>query len=155
MNIELLSNSQQETEQIAALVAPLIRLGETIILDGDLGTGKTHFVKGFAAALGSVDEVTSPTFSIANFYRANDCDILHVDLYRIETAEEFDDLGLDDYIPNMITLVEWGKKFADHLENFLTITFTREDDEHRRIVIEGAPHLTWDMEKQLEPFIVC
>ena len=117
------SNSEAETRAIARKLARYFHSGDVIILDGDLGAGKTYFVKGFSDGFHSIDLVSSPTFSIANFYGTTAVDILHIDLYRISTVEEFNDLGLQDYFNQSIVLVEWGKKFASFFEDYLLISF--------------------------------
>jgi tRNA threonylcarbamoyladenosine biosynthesis protein TsaE len=136
---QVISSSEEETREIAAILSPLFRAGDMIVLDGELGAGKTRFVKGFAAARGSADPVTSPTFSIANFYRAATGEILHVDLYRVETPGEYADLGLADYFPRAVVLVEWGLKFPAYLEDHLLVTFARGGMEagRRRLTFEG------------------
>ena len=111
--------------------------GDLIILDGDLGAGKTHFVKGFTEGYSSKDLVTSPTFSIANFYRTNKFDILHIDLYRISTVEEFKDLGLTDYFDQSIVLIEWGKKFEDYFDEYMLVSFESKGDNERLIMFAG------------------
>ena len=122
---------------IARKIAPLFRAGDVIILDGDLGAGKTCFVKGFTEGIHSQDEVNSPTFSIANFYRAKtQLDILHIDLYRIETIDELNDLGLFDYFDQSVTLIEWGNKFPDIFESYLFISFQINDDNIRVLRFE-------------------
>ena len=118
---------------IAHTIARLFHSGDVIILDGELGAGKTYFVKGFATGLHAEDPVSSPTFSIANFYRTKQTDLLHIDLYRIATMDEFTDLGLFDYFNQTITLIEWGMKFADYLEACLMISFFVKDD-HTRVI---------------------
>ena len=119
----ILSDSEENTRMIAQKIALLFHPGDLIILDGDLGAGKTYFVKGFSAGLHTVDPVNSPTFSIANFYRTGQADLLHIDLYRISTMDEFVDLGLFDYFNQATVLIEWGKKFAEYFEEYLLISF--------------------------------
>jgi tRNA threonylcarbamoyladenosine biosynthesis protein TsaE len=131
--IQILSKSQEDTIKIARETASLFRPGDLIILDGDLGAGKTHFVKGFAESYHSEDPVTSPTFSIANFYRTGKFDIIHIDLYRISTIEEFEDLGITDYFDTSIVLIEWGKKFADYFDEYTLVTFETKGDNERLI----------------------
>jgi len=131
------SDSEDNTREVAKKIAPLFRPGDRIILDGDLGAGKTCFVKGFTEGLCSEDIVTSPTFSIANFYRTNEqCQILHIDIYRIATMDEFNDLGLTDYFEQSIVLVEWGKKFIDIFEDFMLVSFQIKDDHQRVLTFE-------------------
>lgn len=130
---QILSKSEIDTKNIAKIISPLFHEGDLIILEGDLGSGKTHFVKGFAEGTHSQDAVTSPTFSIANFYRSTHAALLHIDLYRIESTEEFNDLGLAEYFDQSVTLVEWGKKFSDCFESYLLITFELQEDGCRLI----------------------
>ena len=129
----IISDSEETTRKVAQQIARLFHSGDIIVLDGDLGAGKTYFVKGFADGLHSCDLVSSPTFSIANFYRTEVADILHIDLYRISTIDEFNDLGLYDYFGQSIVLIEWGKKFATYFENYLIISFALNDDNTRTL----------------------
>ncbi|MDR2585033.1 MAG: tRNA (adenosine(37)-N6)-threonylcarbamoyltransferase complex ATPase subunit type 1 TsaE [Prevotellaceae bacterium] len=132
-NHQIISNSEEDTIRIAQKIAPQFGPGDVIILEGDLGAGKTYFVKGFTSAFHSKDLITSPTFSIANFYRTNKCNILHIDLYRITDIDQFNDLGLTDYFSQSIVLIEWGKKFASCFENYFLISFEINNDHTRTI----------------------
>jgi len=134
---QILSKSQEETINIARKAALCFHPGDLIILDGDLGAGKTHFVKGFTEGYNSQDLVTSPTFSIANFYRTGKFDILHIDLYRILTLGEFKDLGLTDYFDQSIVLIEWGLKFADYFDEYMLVSFESKGDNERLISFTG------------------
>lgn len=109
--------------KLAKTIAPCFQLGDIIVLDGDLGTGKTQFVKGFTAALGSADSVTSPTFTIAQFYNFPDGSVLHIDTYRLSDVREFRDTALADFFPQAIVLIEWGSKIIDELEEYTLIKF--------------------------------
>ena len=131
--LKIISNSEEATRKVAQQVAQFFRSGDLIILDGDLGAGKTYFVKGFTDGLHSNDLVNSPTFSIANFYRTDTSEILHIDFYRISTAEEFNDLGLYDYFSQSIVLIEWGKKFANNFEDYFLVSFEINDDNTRTL----------------------
>ncbi len=131
------SNNEEDTRQIAKTIASFFRPGDLVILDGELGAGKTYFVKGFSEGLQSADPVSSPTFSIANFYRTPFADILHIDLYRIATVDELNDLGLFDYFGQSIVLIEWGMKMADSFEDYLLVTFTIEDDNTRILTFDS------------------
>jgi tRNA threonylcarbamoyladenosine biosynthesis protein TsaE len=133
----IVSHSEEDTCGIAQKIALLFRPGDLIVLDGDLGAGKTYFVKGFSAGFQANDPVSSPTFSIANFYRSAQSDLLHIDLYRIETFEQFADLGLSDYFNQTITLIEWGKKFAEYFEDYFLISFEIKEDNVRSLTFEG------------------
>jgi len=134
---QILSKSQEDTKNIAREAASFFYPGDLIILDGDLGAGKTHFVKGFTEGYNSKDLVTSPTFSIANFYRTDKFDILHIDLYRISTVEEFKDLGLTDYFDPSIVLIEWGMKFEDYFDEYTLVSFESKGDNERLITFAG------------------
>lgn len=135
--VQIVSTNENDTKNLARKIANLFSNSDMIILDGDLGAGKTHFVKGFAEGLHSHDLVTSPTFSIANFYETSCCTLLHIDLYRINTVEEFYDLGLTDYFDQSITIIEWGKKFSDCFDYYMLITFELTDNNGRLITIES------------------
>ena len=118
-SFSLTSTSPTQTGRIAAVVAHRLVPGDAVLLTGDLAAGKTTFVKGVAAALGSTDLVTSPTFTLAQFYKAGPCAILHIDTYRLADLAEYGDLSLEEYVDEAITLVEWGdlvaSRFPDHL----------------------------------------
>ena len=133
-DLKIISNSEEDTKKIAKKIAPLFHAGDLILLEGDLGAGKTCFVKGFTDGRHSKDLVNSPTFSIANFYQSN---ILHIDLYRISNMDEFIDLGLFDYFAQSITLIEWGKKFAPCFEHFLTVSFEINNDNTRLLTFSS------------------
>lgn len=130
------SRSPEDTTAVARAVAPWLVAGDMVLLNGDLAAGKTHFVKALAAALGSTDTVTSPTFSIANFYARPDGQILHMDAYRLAGVPEFRDLALDDYFETAITVIEWGERVAEAVPCCLSIAFEI-DDEERRLVFSG------------------
>jgi len=134
---QILSKSQEDTQNIARKTASFFHPGDIIILDGDLGAGKTHFVKGFTESYNSKDLVTSPTFSIANFYRTVEFDILHIDLYRISSIEKFKDLGITDYFDTSIVLIEWGKKFADYFDEYMLVSLESQGDNDRLITFTG------------------
>jgi tRNA threonylcarbamoyladenosine biosynthesis protein TsaE len=135
----IISDCEEDTGEVARKIAPLFHAGDIIILDGDLGAGKTCFVKGFTDGFRSNDVVTSPTFSIANFYRtgANGLsNILHIDLYRIANIDEFNDLGLFDYFDQSVTLIEWGKQYMTYFDACLLISFQIVDDNKRVLTFE-------------------
>ena len=90
------------------------RNGDIFALDGDLGAGKTHFVKGFVRALGYRDEVTSPTFTLVHEYPCQPLRVFHFDFYRLESAAEVLALDFDGYVGrDGILLVEWASKFPE------------------------------------------
>src|ERR1044071_6366233 len=99
---------REETRAVAVALAPFLRPGDAMMLKGPLASGKTAFVQELVAALGSKAEVTSPTFTIAQFYPIAAGTFLHIDAYRLSSVAEFRDLGLEDYVAESITAVAWG-----------------------------------------------
>lgn len=113
-------------DTLAACLAPHLRDGDVVLLDGDLGAGKTRFVKGIAAALGSPDIVTSPTFNIMQEYATESLSLIHFDLYRLDDPEQLEDVdfhaSVDESTPGA-SFVEWAGKFpADMPEDSLRVT---------------------------------
>ena len=109
-----ISNSPAETEAIGWQVAENIGVGSVLALKGELGSGKTLFVKGVVAGLGGSADVTSPTFTILHEYRAGRLPIYHFDLFRIENPQALARLGLDDYFfGDGISVIEWADRFPD------------------------------------------
>ena len=105
-----ISKSREQTLAFAAEYAKGLRAGDVVLLDGDMGAGKTVFTKGVAAGLGIEEEVTSPTYAYMNDY---DGRLFHYDCYRIETPEQAERLGLADYFDmGGICLIEWSQNIA-------------------------------------------
>ncbi len=146
-----LTRSVKETYALADRVAEELEGGEIILLDGELGAGKTTFTKGLAAALGIKDEVTSPTFGILNVYEGGRLKLNHLDMYRIESEDEISELGIEDcFDSDAVTVIEWNKfetlpgkvirikaEYADG-ENERLYTITLSDDEKRAEHIPSA-----------------
>ena len=106
------SVSAAETEAAGARVAQQVRAGEVLALAGDLGTGKTQFVKGFARGLGSSVPVTSPTFTLLHEYGGGRLFIHHFDFYRLENLTALEAIGFDEYIfGNGVSIIEWADRF--------------------------------------------
>lgn len=109
----ILSNPQ-ETFELGKEFASATRAGDVLVLCGDLGAGKTQFIKGLAAGLGVKTEVTSPTFTLVHEYSGEALSLFHMDLYRLETSGEALNIGLEEYINSKgITAIEWGDKFPE------------------------------------------
>lgn len=109
-----ISNSPAETEAIGRQVAENIGVGSVLALKGELGSGKTLFVKGVVAGLGSSADVTSPTFTIVHEYRGGRLPVYHFDLFRIENPQALARLGLDDYFfGDGISVIEWADRFPE------------------------------------------
>lgn len=130
-----------ETEALGARLAAGLRDGDVVLVRGELGSGKTTFVRGAARALGVTDPVTSPTFSIGHRYRAPDMTISHLDLYRLADGLRTEDPGLlDDYLgPGRIAFVEWPIQDSAELAGArVRVTLAHLGEDRRRVeVVEG------------------
>ena len=106
------SHSTAETFAHGRTLAASLRAGDVLALDGDLGSGKTHFVKGIAAGLGCEGDVTSPTFTLVHEYTGGRLPLFHFDFYRLESEDETLRIGLDDYLgAGGVMVIEWAGKF--------------------------------------------
>lgn len=131
------------TGDVARILANALRPGDVVLLTGDLASGKTTMVKHIAAELGSTHTVTSPTFTLAQFYPCRLGTILHIDTYRLKDIDEFRDLGLDDYFDTCITLIEWGDKVADEFPTHLAVDLRVESDDEGRCITFTAVGPRW------------
>jgi len=138
--LELRATSLADTHAVAACVAELARPGDLIVLSGEMGAGKTAFAKGFGAALGVVEPITSPTFTLVHTYAVGAGQgrgvktLHHGDLYRLDRTAEIADLALDELADDeAVVLVEWGDVaealFGDHLVVHLEPDVLSDDDD--------------------------
>lgn len=128
-----ISNSVQETEEIAKEVAVKLKGTETIAFYGGLGSGKTTFTAGLVKALESQDDVSSPTFALINEYEGK-YNIYHFDMYRINTWDDLYSTGFFDYLGLGIIIIEWSENIENALpENSVKIKITRGEKETERI----------------------
>ena len=137
-SFEIFSDGPDRTGLIAAALAPHLRAGDVVLLTGGLAAGKTTLIQALTAALGSADRVTSPTFALVNMYAASPAPVLHVDAYRLSGVHEFRDLGLDEYIEESVTLIEWGEVVADDFPCHLVLELERppgSGDDDRTITV--------------------
>jgi tRNA threonylcarbamoyladenosine biosynthesis protein TsaE len=103
--------SESETTAVGRELAGTLRAGDVVLLYGDLGAGKTAFVKGLAEGLGVArEEVSSPTFTLVQEYRGGRLTLYHVDLYRLDDPREIADLGLDEIADAGVLAIEWAEK---------------------------------------------
>jgi tRNA threonylcarbamoyladenosine biosynthesis protein TsaE len=142
------TSDPSSTMALAGAVATLVRPGDLLLLAGDLGAGKTTFAKGFAAALGVEEPVTSPTFTLVRHYSGS-LPVNHVDVYRLERLAELTDLGLAELLDaGGVTLVEWGDAVtsalpADYLEVRLSALADGNDEE--RVVVLRTVGASWSL----------
>jgi tRNA threonylcarbamoyladenosine biosynthesis protein TsaE len=134
--VEAVTASPEETESLAAEVAARLRPGDVVWVEGDLGAGKTTFVRGAARALGVAGPVSSPTFTIGHRYEAP-VPVAHLDLYRLAgiQAEEWGDL--EPYFDGSIAFVEWPEHGGEWLPGArAVVTLSHVDETHRRVRID-------------------
>src|SRR3954468_5565285 len=115
MKLSATTRTADETHALGRRIGALLRAGDVVVLEGELGTGKTVFAKGIAVGLGVREPVVSPTFTVVREYDAP-TPLVHVDVYRLDHLQELHDLGFDDLIgDDAVTVVEWG----DHVSTAL------------------------------------
>lgn len=123
--------SLRDTQSVAAVLAARARAGDLILLQGEMGAGKTAFVQGFAAALGVDEPVTSPTFNLVHTYDTGRLTVHHADLYRLDRYGEIDDLALGELLDSGVLLVEWGEVASGEFTDRLDIELVPDPDPDR------------------------
>jgi len=135
--------SPEATAAFAATIAPLLEPGDTLLLTGDVGAGKTHFARALIQARlsksGIAEEIPSPTYTLVQTYNDRVCDIWHADLYRVLDGAEVVELGLVDAFPDAVCLVEWPDRLGAYVpENPLCITLSSgKSPDFREAIITG------------------
>ena len=136
---EYYSTSEQETEELGFRLAQTLKGGAVVAMYGDLGAGKTAFVRGMARGMGLDCWVSSPTFTIVNEY-LGERELIHFDMYRLSGADELFDIGWEDYLNRgAVCAVEWSEKVEDAFYgDEIVVRIEKLGDTHRKITIEGA-----------------
>jgi tRNA threonylcarbamoyladenosine biosynthesis protein TsaE len=135
------SSSEDETAALARELARTLPATSVVLLQGDLGAGKTVFVRGLAGGLGAdASEVTSPTFTLIQEYRGGRLRLLHVDLYRLDDPREIDDLGLDELGDGAVLAIEWGNKLPKAPRGAILVTIEQAGETDRRVSIQTPAH---------------
>jgi tRNA threonylcarbamoyladenosine biosynthesis protein TsaE len=130
------SSKPEETRLIGSEFVSNTPGAMVLSLIGDLGAGKTEFVKGLALGLGIGTEVTSPTFTIIHEYRGGRRPLFHMDFYRLREEQELDEIGLDEYLrAGGLCAIEWGDKFPGRLPSDSIKVFFRIDNDDRREIV--------------------
>ena len=134
--MQIISNSEQETKNIAKKIASQLNKKDIIVLEGDLGSGKTKFTEGILKYFGLDNEISSPTFTIVNEYNTEKFKIFHFDVYRLSDIDEFYAIGGEEYFENGVSIIEWGEIIEECLPpNYLKINISRDfNDENIRIL---------------------
>jgi tRNA threonylcarbamoyladenosine biosynthesis protein TsaE len=139
--MERYSQSERDTEDLGAALVDRLSPGAVVAFTGDLGAGKTAFVRGMARGLGIPGRVTSPTFTIVNEYEGGRLPLFHFDMYRLTSAEELFDIGWEDFLRRGgICAVEWSENIADALEEDTVWVDIRrgETDNQRILTVKGV-----------------
>ena len=115
-DIDIVSHSAAQTQRLGARLGALCTGGDVILLEGDLGAGKTQLVKGLARGLGITGRIASPTFALVNEHTSGRVPLFHLDLYRLDTRAQIAGAGLDEYFftPRGVTVVEWAERWWGH-----------------------------------------
>ncbi len=138
--LSVITNNENETMLVGEKLAKTVGKGVVFTLIGDLGVGKTHFVKGFVKGIGSPSLVTSPTFTLLNIYEGGKEPVYHFDMYRLSSKEEAEELGFDEYF-NLKTLdgivfVEWPNQVEGLIKcPHIEIKIDKLDDNKRKITL--------------------
>ena len=141
----MITHSAAETRALGKKLAARLQPGDVLLLEGDLGAGKSELTRGIAAGLGVTETVTSPSFTILNVYESGRCPLYHFDWYRLESSEELYELGMDEYLGgDGIAVVEWPGRCPDAVpEGAIRIRMTAAGENER--IIESEE---WDLENE-------
>jgi tRNA threonylcarbamoyladenosine biosynthesis protein TsaE len=135
---EVLTSSEQETSDAGAALGRDLRAGDVVLLYGNLGAGKTAFVRGLARGIrANPDDVSSPTFTIVQEYAGASATLYHVDLYRLE-PQEVDDLGLEDLVSgDGIVAIEWAERWRGRPDDAIEVTLEDAGEDLRKIRVNA------------------
>ena len=131
------TNSAAETKALCEKLASRLKVGDVVVLEGELGAGKSELARGIARGLGVTETVTSPSFTILNVYESGRCPLYHFDWYRLESEEELYELGMDEYLGgDGIAGIGWAERCPEAVpENVLRIRLEVTGGESRRITV--------------------
>lgn len=139
---KIVSRNVSDTIKLGEKIAKKIKEPTIILLHGDLGAGKTHFVKGLAKGLKSKSQVTSPTFTIMNAYEGGRLPVYHFDMYRLNSADEAREAGLEEYFNSQsldgVSVVEWSENVPGLIKgSVIDIRIEKTEDVNKRIITIG------------------
>ena len=141
MEISVYSSSVDFTKELGSKFAKILKCGDTIVLSGDLGAGKTMFVSGFLSFYGKENEASSPTFTIVNEHNlTTSLKLFHFDVYRFDFEDEFTAIGGEEFFGNGICIIEWGEKIKNLLpKNYLKINIEKDENDINKRKISFYP----------------
>ena len=134
--LELSLTSLDDTRRFAEVLASVLRDGDVVLLDGEMGAGKTTTTKLLASCLGVTDDVTSPTYTLVHTYMGGRLTLHHADLYRLKSTSEIDDLGLEEMMSQGgVLLIEWGAPAGPHFPDHLFVSFKLRAGDVRTVTV--------------------
>ena len=147
-----ITKNVEETMKIGELMGKSVEKGTTICLTGDLGTGKTHFAKGFAKGMGIGGNITSPTFTIVNEYHEGRLPFYHFDVYRVNDIDEILAIGFDEYIyGNGVSFIEWADMIEAILpDDFIHVKIEKTEHPDERLITIRAFGKDYGFLKEME-----
>ena len=140
--MKYMTNLPAETEAVGLTLGEILMPGAVIAFRGDLGAGKTTFIRGLARGLGYKDLVTSPTYTIVNEYLGGRLPLFHFDMYRLASSDDLWDIGWEDYLERGgVCAVEWSENVRDAMEDAIVVRIEKTGEDSRCITIEGGDYL--------------
>lgn len=139
------------TRRFAVAFAAMLRNGDVVLLDGEMGAGKTTTTKLIAEAIGVVDDVTSPTYTLVHTYSGGRLTLHHADLYRLKSTAEIDDLGLEEMLSaGGVLLIEWGAPAGELFPTHVFVSLSIDDETGRTVTLGSRSEIWSSRLKQLE-----
>ena len=140
-----------DTRRFAVAFAGMLRNGDVVLLDGEMGAGKTTTTKLIADAIGVVDDVTSPTYTLVHTYSGGRLTLHHADLYRLKSTAEIDDLGLEEMLSaGGVLLIEWGAPAGELFPTHVFVSLSIDDETGRTVTLGSRSEIWSSRLKQLE-----
>ncbi len=134
---EYVTNNEEETKEFAKKIASKLKIGDVIVLSGELGSGKTKFTEGILTYFGLEQEISSPTFTIVNEYTSKNINIYHFDVYRLADIDEFYAIGGEEYFSKGICIIEWGEMIEEILpKNYIKIKFEKDTNNTNKRILK-------------------
>ncbi len=140
-----------DTRRFAVAFAAMLRHGDVVLLDGEMGAGKTTTTKLIAEAIGVVDDVTSPTYTLVHIYSGGRLTLHHADLYRLKSTAEIDDLGLEEMLSaGGVLLIEWGAPAGELFPTHVFVSLSIDNETGRTVTLGSRSEIWSSRLKQLE-----